>query len=255
MMNDIALKHTPLFTSKALHNGRAVIAGNKKLMIVLFVLHMTGLPLVMGAALLQLMTHDYPDPDVYVVIAGFTSAFAGLAGIACALTAMPYLYRKLSVDMRMSLPITTDQRFISDYCAGLFTYVVPFVASQVFTVLITVIGHLAFDGSTEGDVISYSTSKTIINFFSEAAPYLFRLATGYLLMMLVFYAMCVLVMTCCGSILEAIMYSVLLNLLVPGCIAVVLAAMCERVLGLDFEFYLEFSLPFTSHAGMLYYLI
>ena len=157
--------------------------------------------------------------------------------------------------MRMSLPITTDQRFISDYCAGLFTYVVPFVASQVFTVLIMVIGHLAFDGRTEGDVISYSTSKTIINFFSEAAPYLFRLVTGYLLMMLVFYAMCVLVMTCCGSILEAIMYSVLLNILVPGCIAVVLAAMCERVLGLDFEFYLEFSLPFTSPAGMLYYLI
>ncbi len=255
MTNTTALDKRSLFSARTLHNGKSVVSNNRKLFIVLLVLHLTGMPLILLAMLLQLATHDHPDPDVYTVIAGFTSAIAGLAGIACALTAMPYLYRKTSVDMRFSLPMTTDQRFISDFFAGLFTYTVPYLISQCISLLLLLTGHLMYDGRIAGEWITYSTSKEVLNHFGEMAPYLFKLIPGYFMMMLMYYTLSVLVMTCCGSILENIMYSALINMLIPGAIVTATSALCDKVQGLSADFYIEYLLPVSSPTGLLYYLI
>lgn len=253
-MNNATLSRS-LFSARTLHNGKSVVSNNKKLFIVLFVLHMTGLPLIMLASILQLASHDLPDPEIYMMIAMLTSAAAGLAGMACALMAMPYLFKKTSVDMRLSLPMTTGQRFFSDFFAGLFTYTIPFIVSQCVSLLLMLTGHIMFDGRAESEWISYSTSSEVLNYFSEMVPYVFKLILIYFVMMLMYYTMCVLVMTCCGSILENITYILLLNILIPATILSLTNAVCENVKGLSPEFFSEYYLPVSSPAGMLYYLI
>ena len=78
----------------------------------------------------------------------------------------------------MGLPMGTPQRFVSDFVSGLFIYIVPFIAAQIFTWILLLIGHLGFDGKTfyihsSDDPIEVTSSWTCNNGhigFNEPAP-------------------------------------------------------------------------------------
>ena len=136
----------PFFSKAMLHNGRQNIIANFKLMVVIFILHIMAAPMLITAAMIQINeTGQLADFDTYAVIAVFTTGLGAAAGLICALSVFSYLYKKTDVDMRMGLPMSTPQRFVSDFVSGLFIYIVPFIAAQIFTWILLLIGHLGFD--------------------------------------------------------------------------------------------------------------
>ncbi|MBR4223256.1 MAG: hypothetical protein IKR73_00440 [Oscillospiraceae bacterium] len=241
------------FTREMLHNAKMEILRQKKMMIVLTVLHLVGLPFVLIQMILKILSgHDFDSVAPYMAIGCITTAVALLAGISCAINSMPYLYKKTEVDTRLSLPMSTAQRFASDLMSGMFVYALPFLVSMALSWVLVLIGHLTCDGRTL--YLEY-TEPEKVEIFQQMAPYLFRAMITALVMMLLYYMMTVLVISCCGSLLEAIVYTVLINGLVPGVIAVTTAVCAMDLNGLEWDFYLQFALPFTSPLGAMIFAV
>ncbi len=253
------------FFSKAmLHNGISNIRENLKLMIVLFVLHLSAAPLTLAMLMSNILMNGDDDVETYLVIAVFTTGAAVAAGILCALTAMPYLYKKQVVDMRLSLPMTTAQRFVSDFISGLGIYMLPFFASQVFTWIIMLAGHAVCDGKTFVRNEFYEVYNSNLNIadytwechlFEEIGPVLIKCVIGGIAIMLMFYVFTVLVSSCCGSVFECVSYTLMANVVVPLAIVIIIYAFSEGVYGLTGDFYLATLLPYTSPAGGVFGLI
>ena len=130
------------FTAAMGHNFRFNVKDNMKLMIVIFVLHFAAAPLLLITMLTQLAASHSPDIDGgFIAAAVIGTGLAAAAGMICALSVFKYLYKKSAVDMRLSLPMTTGQRFVSDFLSGLFIYVVPFIGAELISLLLTLIGH------------------------------------------------------------------------------------------------------------------
>lgn len=255
MTQDSSIKKSPanakkegIFTKASIHNGVTNFKHNMKLAVVLFVLHMAAGPLTVSMLITSIFSNGRADADYYAVIAVLTTAAAAAAGILCALSAMPYLYKKSVVDMRLSLPMTTLQRFVSDFLSGLATYTLPFIGSSIITMLLTLLGHILCDGKTFF-MGSYDTTGWECHAFEEAAPVLIKGIIGGLALMLMFYTLTLLVSACCGSIFECVCYTILANGLIPGTIAVTVAALLSDVRGLVPESYLALLIPYTSPIG------
>lgn len=237
----------PLVTASMLHNGRSIIKENMRLFIVLLILHMVSMPLTLIMIIQDLFTTGYGDADAYMVIAVLATGAAAASGIICALIAMPYLYKKSVVDMRLSLPMTTGQRFASDYIGGLVLYIVPLLISQVFTWVIMLIGHLTCDGRTfyrSGGRVSYEC-----HIFEESAPILIKGVIGGIAIMLMYYALTVLVSSCCGSIFECICYTLMANVLIPVTILLLIYGFTSGIAGLSADVYMSWVMPYTSPGG------
>ena len=98
------------FTREMLHNAKMEILRQKKMMIVLTVLHLVGLPFVLIQMILKILSgHDFDSVAPYMAIGCITTAVALLAGISCAINSMPYLYKKTEVDTRLSLPMMSSR--------------------------------------------------------------------------------------------------------------------------------------------------
>lgn len=255
MTQDSSIKKPPanakkegIFTKASIHNGVTNFKHNMKLAVVLFVLHMAAGPLVVSMTIASIFSEGRAGAEYYAVIAVLTTGAAALAGILCALSAMPYLYKKSVVDMRLSLPMTTLQRFVSDFLSGLATYTLPFIGSSIITMLLTLLGHILCDGKTFF-MNSYDTTGWECHAFEEAAPVLIKGIIGGLALMLMFYTLTLLVSACCGSIFECVCYTILANGLIPGTIAVTVAALLSDVRGLVPESYLALLIPYTSPVG------
>ncbi len=237
------------FFSKAmLHNGIMGFKHNFKQAVVLFVLHMAAAPLTISMVMATILTKGDPDVDGYAVIAVLTTGAAALAGILCALSAMPYLYKKTVVDMRLSLPMTTLQRFVSDFISGLCVYVLPFMAASVFSLLLTLAGHIACDGKTFYRNYSLNPGWEC-HIFEQSAPLLIKGIIGGILLMIMFYTLTLMISCCCGSVFECVCYTLLANGLIPGSIAMAVYALLNDVYGLVPESYLAMTLPYTSPVG------
>ena len=138
---------SPLFTKEMLHNMRFNIMSNMKLMIIIGVLHLAAAPLIIFAWIMGILTKGQSEPgDAYIMIGVLTTICAVLSGIICAVTVYPYLYNKSRVDMQLSLPMTTTQRFISDSLSGLFIYLIPYRIAEALAAVEMLIGHLLCDG-------------------------------------------------------------------------------------------------------------
>lgn len=245
-------------TNEMLHNGKSILRENLRLFIVLLVLHMAAAPLTLLMAMVTLYAGGRPDVDGYAVIAVLTTGAAVAAGLMCALCAMPYLYKKSVVDMRLSLPMTTGQRFASDFISGLFLYIVPLLISQVVTWLLILIGHILCDGKTfyyGYDYSGYARHSYECHIFEDIAPYMIKGVIGGLAIMLMFYALTVLVASCCGSIFEAACYTIMANGLIPGVLALLTYAFTEQVEGLVSTYYLLRIIPYTSPGGGVFGLL
>lgn len=256
-MNDTKKK---FFSKAMLHNGRQNIIANFKLMVVIFILHIMAAPMLITAAMIQINeTGQLADLDTYAVIAVFTTGLGAAAGLICALSVFSYLYKKTDVDMRMGLPMSTPQRFVSDFVSGLFIYIVPFIAAQIFTWILLLIGHLGFDGKTfyihsNDDPIEVTSSWTC-DVFSTAAPLLWRIIIGGILLMVMFYTVTVFVASLCGNIFESIGYNILLNILVPLVAYMLISAVMDNAPGVSIDRYAYKTIslcgPFGGVAGLV----
>lgn len=249
------------FFSKAmLHNGRQNVITNFKLMVIIFILHIMAMPMLIISAMIQMFENGKAfDLDIYAVIAVFTTGMGAAAGLICALSVFSYLYKKTDVDMRMGLPMSTSQRFVSDFLSGLFIYIVPFAAAQIITWILMLIGHLGFDGKTfyihsSDDPIEVTSSWTC-DLFSTAAPYLWRGIIGGILLMIMFYTVTVFVASLCGNIFESIGYNILLNVLVPLVAYMIINAVMTNADGVSIDRYAYKAIslcgPFGGVAGLV----
>lgn len=250
----------PFFSKAMLHNGRQNVITNFKLMVIIFILHIMAMPMLIISAMIQMFENGKAyDLDIYAVIAVFTTGMGAAAGLICALSVFSYLYKKTDVDMRMGLPMSTSQRFVSDFLSGLFIYIVPFAAAQIITWILMLIGHLGFDGKTfyiysNDDPIEVTSSWTC-DAFSTAAPFLWRIIIGGILLMVMFYTVTVFVASLCGNIFESIGYNILLNVLVPLVAYMLISAVMDNAPGVSIDRYAYKTIslcgPFGGVAGLV----
>ena len=249
------------FTAAMGHNFRFNVKDNMKLMIVIFVLHFAAAPLLLITMLTQLAASHSPDIDGgFIAAAVIGTGLAAAAGMICALSVFKYLYKRSAVDMRLSLPMTTGQRFVSDFLSGLFIYVVPFIGAELISLLLTLIGHLAFDGKLitektvlENGEINYYSWKCHV--FEELYPFIWRLILGGLMLMVMFYVITVIAAGCCGNIFESAAYDILLCGLVPLAVVLAVSTVSQNINGFDSDAYLIKLVPWCGPFGGAYGLV
>lgn len=226
----------------AFHNWKSSIRDSRKFSIILFILHLVAAPAVALAAIISIYSKNEVDNvEMYAVIAVCTTCLAAFLGIFAAVDSFKCLHDKSVVDMKLSLPLNNTQRFFSNFLSGLFTYLAPFLAAQVLSVLLCGYGLLFMDGRTFYRITyDYSGSVTrpvevpyICDIFGQAMPVLLKLIVGGTLCMLMLYVITVLITICCGSKFEAIAYTILINVLIPTTILCVFYSMYENLYGID----------------------
>ncbi|MBE6852380.1 MAG: hypothetical protein E7505_02725 [Ruminococcus sp.] len=207
-------------TQKSYFRRRFVqnIFENRKLTILLFVLQLSGLPVISfcGQLMIKQETNNLPVTNTIPII--FTAfllfAVACLLGISSAISMFSYLVQKSQTDTVLSLPIRSTTRFCADYLSGLLIYIVPYIVS----------GMICFISVAIGDKNSMITDYFYyLGYYLDSPdiPLLSFLAKAFiigLLTMLMFYNIAVFITTCCGTIKEAVTYSLVTNLAIPGII-------------------------------------
>ncbi|MDE7278676.1 MAG: hypothetical protein K2N26_02990, partial [Oscillospiraceae bacterium] len=159
--------------------------------------------------------------------------------------------------MKLSLPMTASQRFFSNYLSGLFTYIAPFLGAQVVSLIFLGYGFLFMEGRTfyheyfdqNGELVR---TPYICDYFSQAAPALFKLIVCGVLAMLMLYTVTVLITVCCGSKFESIAYTILINGLIPLTIVCVTLSIFDNLYGIDPEVPMCKIISYTSVAGAIF---
>lgn len=235
------------------HNFFEQLKDSKKMMIIVFIMHFFAAPVIFLSAIYNCAarTGIYPD-DMFGVIGIFTTIIAAGCGIIIALNIFKYLYKRPVVDMSLSLPLSGNEKFFSDFLAGLTAYFAPFIAAELFSFIFLGIGQLVFGGK----IITYTrydyTYSEVCKTFSDTAFPLFELVIGGIIIMLMLYVMTVLVMTCCGTLFESAAYTLMLNGLIPAVIVCGIALFFNDLYGIDFDEQFYEILGFTSPAGGAY---
>lgn len=242
--------------SPALHNWRQNVLGDKKLFIILSILHLIAAPAVILAMIISIYSDNF-EVDAYEVIGVITTALAGFLGIFPAVDSFSCLHNKSVVDMKLSLPMTAKQRFFSNYFSGLFTYIAPFFGAQIVSLIFLGYGFLFMEGRTfyheyydqNGELVR---NPYICDYFSQAAPMLFKLILCGVLAMLMLYTVTVLITTCCGSKFESIAYTILVNALIPLTVVCVSYSIFGNLYGIDSDIPMFRIISYTSVAGAIF---
>ncbi len=249
---------TSLPNSMPLRNALRVVRQNRKMMIVNCILYLLGIPLVIGAAMFEMIceTNDYDfidlfNTDAHVAYIVFGCIFLGIAvfmGMFIGIHAFTELHKKTKVDMLYALPLTGRQRFFSNYLGGCLMYIVPYLVTVILGwILIFAMAPFIQFGSD-----SFTGFQNLGEFFHEIGRLYGMGSMGLLLLMLLYYSLSVLVTVCCGTLFESLYTNVLLNCLIPGTTALIIAIICNEV-GLDFEYSWQI-VGFISPVGGLIYL-
>lgn len=236
-------------------NLRSAIKHNSKLMIIICILQALGIPVIMGAGIAQIWQeaffakHRYSvvaGLELYIIIGCIIFGMAVIMGIVAGVAVFRELWKKHDVDMMYALPMTGTQRFFSHYLAGAVMYLLPYVIAVIIGWIILLGGSCAIDfnylGQTHGE------------FLAEACKYYLLASLGMFLLMWMYYTTTALITVCCGTIAESIYTTLLLNCLIPGTFAAVLAVICDNINEFSFE-YLWQPIGYTSPIGGLIYLI
>ena len=248
-------KYSPVF-----HNWRCNVRSSRKMQIVLTILHMVAAPAIMLASIISIYSNNEIDgAAAYAVIGAITTCIAGFMGIFTAVDSFKCLYSRSVVDMRLSLPLTADQRFVSNFLSGLFTYLAPFLASQVISLILAGYGLLFMEGKTFYryiyDYDAYGKQKLepyVCDYFSQITPALLKLILCGILVMLMLYSLTVLVTVCCGSKFECIAYSIIINAVIPLTILMVTMSMFNNIFGVNPENNAVKIFLLTSPAGGIF---
>ncbi len=217
-------------------NYKVKTFANTKMFIISSILNLLGAPLFVLSALLQvyydekerlanLMNpnsyHSYVDFEIYMVISVFAMMIFCVVVMVTTFNTYHYLYNKPMVDVVYSLPITTKQRFFSDYLAGLTTFMLPYVVSIIISLIINGIGKSV-------------CHKWANEEYNTLANFLIIALIGFLTLLML-YTTIVLVLTFCGSIVEGIGYTFIFNALIPIVTAITVFFIEGTSFGLDSE--------------------
>lgn len=240
--------------SPVLHNFWCGVRSKTKMAIIIGILHLVAAPAVVLAAIISVYSgSDVDGIGAFAVIGVITTAVAGFMGIIIAIDSFSCLHNKSVVDMRLSLPLTANQRFFSNYLSGLAVYIVPFLAAQVFSLLGMGYGLAFMDGRTFKREYWISGGLAdmdyVCHYFSQFMPALLKLIFVGTLTMLMLYTLTVLVTVCCGSKFESIAYTILINIMIPLTIYLVFMSMFSNLFGVDIYDTVARLLMHTSPAG------
>ncbi len=228
---------------------RTTFAENKKVFIVHTILGMLGLPVLAGLLLYSeyTLSPDYPhvapvfDIEGLFTVSIFAFALSMITGVIMALNSFRYLYTKSLVDMNYSLPLTSRQRFIADYTAGLASYLIPFIAEAIISLIILSIGSVFID----------------MSWFWEYFGRLFGVGISILIGMIMLYTLTVMTTTFCGAIFEASFAALEVNVIIP--VAILCGFFCIEAscpFGITSESILYSGiLNSTSPAGIVVFIV
>ncbi|MBP0964472.1 MAG: hypothetical protein J5999_04160 [Oscillospiraceae bacterium] len=242
----------PAKTNPFRQNFLEQLIRNKKITIMIFILHLTAAPLTFINVITKFFNKDYAEPDeLMLVLAVISTALAALAGIVIAINTFDHLCKRSRVDMSLSLPLSTNQKFFSDFLGGLAAYLAPFFVAEIIGLLITGLGFILCEGKT------YVVYKDPIEFefFKPMMPYYIQLIIGGAFIMLMVYALTVLVMSCCGSMFECIFYTAAANGIIPAMIACFTYLTIGDIYGVDFENSFIKAISTTSPGGGVFGLL
>ena len=189
--------------SAMLINMRQNFKQSKKWFVLACVLQLLGLPVFVIMSYVITFAENSHNNEELVILQGISVIFfclAMLVSVFIEINVFSYLHQKNKTDMIMSLPITTKQRFWSDFLSGLLMYVLPYLFSLIPTGIILGILNSKYDL----DRIIGMDLKTII--FSFIALFL---------IMIMLYAFILLALVCCGTLRGAITYIIALNAIIP----------------------------------------
>lgn len=172
------------------------ILENKKFLFIISVLHLIGYP-VIAFTIRYYSEHPDNTDESYAIASCIALAIAILSGAIIAISIFNYLYKKSTVDMNLSLPLTTRQRFLSEYLAGLTIYIVP-----------------AIIGGLIGTVILLTGKHELMEFLK----YTIYIGSIVIIGMILYYSLTVLILSCCGSLFETILSTLLINAMIPASI-------------------------------------
>lgn len=237
-----------LTQSKSKNDGRFLrnlllsIKRNKKVLIFISVLQALGVPVMAAVGTLEIADKfkNLDVPLAFIMISIFCFGTAVLCGIFTALKNFSYLYQKSQADMVYALPIKRTDKFSGDYLAGLAVYVIPYILACII-----------------GDLIFIFSAPELIdegkNFISQTMPLILQLEFAGLLIMVMLYTLSVLVICCCGSMLETIMNIFMINVVIPGAIAVIAVMFFSYLYGVPIFDTMLPVMGYTSPAGAIIY--
>ena len=239
----------------SVRNARRVIKQNMKLAIVTCILEALGIPLIMGAVMIHQIGESMPDTHhlfsyasymPYMMIGSTCLAVSVVLGLFHAIVCFQETWSRSRVDMLYSLPLNGTQRFFSHFAGGALMYLVPYAVAAVLGALLVIVLNF-FVRAGEFGMTQAEHLQMILLYYG-------KLACGLFLLMCMYYTLSVLVTACCGTLFESIYTNLLLNLLIPGALAAVIAVITFSVDGLDFVYSWDI-IGLTSPIGGLIYLI
>lgn len=231
--------------TRFLTNFKLSVKSGKKILIVLSVLQLLGLPVMATVAVSAAADNGGSSAQsqiAFMLISIFCIAAAVLCGIIIAVNNFSYLYKKSQVDMIYSLPIKKKIKFLSDYISGLAVYIVPYIGACIICNLILLCGSVCVD-NLKGLFSDGSMMKLVMQ--GEFAG---------LLVMIMLYTLSVLVISCCGTLFESIMNIFMINGLIPGAISVVAAMFFANLYGVPIFETVVPVLGYTSPIGAAIYM-
>lgn len=219
-------KKSPSAFSHYFFNG---IRRNFKISVVILFLHLLAFPVaITSLTYYTYMENRYNDASFgmemtsfFAVMAVIFTAMGVLAGIVISLNNFSYLNRKQNVDMYYAFPLNTRQRFIADYFSGLVCYIVPFLAGMAATAAVCAV--------SEQIVPQWKNAYE----FMSLVGFVARCCVLCVVAMIMFYTLSVLVEAICGSFFETIFYTVVINGLIPGIIAIISVVIYGNAYGID----------------------
>lgn len=243
---DTAVVKNTGFVKSYFRNG---VLSNLKILIIITALNLLSFPVALATLTYDMYveaqhaTSEYyysGNSEWFMVLAVLFTGAAVLSGIIIALNNFSYLYKKQNVDMYLSLPLKNSQRFLCDYFSGLVCYILPFLLSGIITLTISFASMaLVTDMAKpiEGDI--YLPGLII------------RCYLGGAVVMIMLYTLTVLVSTICGSLFETVFYTIVINGLIPGIIAIVVLVLFGGAFGLVYLDYITPLLSKTSPLGAI----
>ncbi|MBE6843134.1 MAG: hypothetical protein E7510_09955 [Ruminococcus sp.] len=228
--------------SAMLINMRQNFKQSKKWFVLACVLQLLGLPVfVIMSYVITFAENSYNEEEL-VILQGISVIFfclAMLVSVFIEINVFSYLHQKNKTDMIMSLPITTKQRFWSDFLSGLLMYVLPYLFSLIPTGIILGILNSKYDLYR---IIGMDLKTIIFSFIA------------LLLIMIMLYAFILLALVCCGNLRGAITYIIALNAIIPLFFLIIGLCVSELNYLVDSFYAVINYMDITSPAGGFAYL-
>lgn len=201
------------------HNCLNNLKSNAKVMIVAFIFHLFAAPLLLINNMYNIINQIGSSPSESMpILAVIVSFCAIMLGIICTFTNFRYLYDKKQVDTALLLPLSSKQKFLSDFVSGILSSILPFITAGVFTAVLMIIGLIGFDGHEFSYYDSYYESyKTYICtiFGDTVLPIIAKCFLFGIIAIVMLQALTALAIVCCGTLDSAAIHTFLINLFIP----------------------------------------